>query len=77
MIKILKKQKLTEVDKELKDAMVVFSRSGKKLYAHNIDHNLPISFNPETGKVIIELTMNPGDVIVIGDKDGFESKSEV
>ena len=77
MIKILKKQKFNEVEKDLKDGMVVISRSGKKLVVHNIETNLPISFDEDNEIVTIQFKIRAGEVVVIGDKDGFEPKREV
>ena len=73
MIKSINKHKLEKKDKDLKNSLVIAHRNSKDVIL-KVDTNAAAEFNEETQEFTLKWHMRPGDVIVIGDKDGFSEK---
>ena len=74
MFKILKKLKLNEkVDK----GQVIISRQKNKINIHNVDTDAHIAFNATSSQVTLTFTVRDGDVVVIGESDGFIEKRTI
>jgi hypothetical protein len=48
-----------------------------KIHVHNVETNADINFDAQKSQVTMTFTVNDGDVIVIGEKDGFAKQQTI
>jgi len=78
MIKIIKKIKNSVA--KLKDAekgIAVISRAGDKICLLNLETDARISFDKASGEVTLSFNLQDGEIIMVGEKNGFAEKKEI
>ena len=76
MIKIIRKVKNSELKPEEK-GIVIISRVDNKICLLNMETDARITFDKESGEVTMSFNVQNGEIIMIGEKNGFAAKKEI